>query len=369
MKPYNKRKTPLREPFMKLKIKKRWIFAGIWTGCFVFGSFAWKVLHTGSFSYEGKSEINSVEDLDLTVSVGDFLITREDIEWEYQYYMQQLTDLGSLDHDEGNGKSDAEDENRISQEKGQTPSGQEQKPIIELYNKILSQLIERKLLYQFLSRDVHFDLNDPARFTSCLQEWQKTVDSQAVFFRDEKPRNYLKAMLCEQNILQQYVNERILAAIHFTDEETRSYYEEHKAEFSQPARVTIRQVVLASENEAKKIRARITSQNFANIAKEASISPEAEVGGLLGPFAKGEMPSLFDISFDMAPGEIQGILKSTYGFHIIMLEKKFAKAQLGWEAARAQIEKKLSRKREEEEYKKWVEMALNNIQIKSSRTF
>lgn len=350
---------------MKLKMRKRWIFLALWGVCFVVGSFAWKVLHTGSFSYESKLEIESVEDLDLTVSVGDFLITREDIEWEYEYYMQQLKVVSELDHDEGEGER--KDSPKLGPD-GNKEESTDQKPIIELYNKLLSQLIERKLLYQYVTRDVHFELNNPSRYTACLEEWQSTVEQQQDFFRDEKRRNSLKSMLCERNILQQYVKERITAGIQLDEQEIRTYYEAHKSEFLQPARVTIRQVVLASEGEAKKARARLNSQNFAELARELSIAPEASEGGLLGPFSKGEMPSLFDIAFEMSPGEIQGILKSTYGFHIIMLEKKVPKVQLGWEAARLRIEKLLSRKREDEEYKKWVEMALNSIPIKSSRS-
>lgn len=349
---------------MKIKMRKRWILSALWLICFVFGSFVWKVLHTGSFSYGRQAEIESVDDLDLSVSVGDFLITREDIEWEYQYYVRQLEVLGSLDHDEGEGAR--QEPPQLSMDSIKTES-HEKKPIIELYNKLLSQLIERKLLYQFILKDPHFNVNDPGRYTSCLKEWQDTIEEQQDFFREEKRRTYLKSMLCERDILQQYVKERIVAEIRFSEKELHSYYEEHKSDFMQAPRVTIRQLLLASENEAKQARAKLTSQNFAELARELSIAPEASEGGLLGPFVKGEMPSLFDVAFEMSPGEIQGILKSTYGFHIIMLERKYPKVQLSWEAARAQIEKMLGRKREDEEYKKWVEMALNNIPIKSSR--
>lgn len=345
--------------------RKRWWIIGVWIACFSFGFFVWRILHTGSFAYRSHPEVESIDDLDLSVYVGEHLISRSDIDWEYKFYIQQLYNLNSSQHHEGEPPQSTNSPLLAKQDQ----EADELKPNVELYNKILSNLIERKLLFQYISQDQRFTLEEPARYTACLSAWQQATQADAEFFREEKARTQLKSMLCEKDILEQYIRERIMASIEFSTEAIEEYYSEHKADFSQPTRVVIRQVLAPSEADAKKVRARINSQNFAAMAAEFSIAPEASLGGVLGPFAKGEMPSLFDIAFEMSPGEIQGILKSTYGFHIIMLEKKLPKVQLSLEAARHSIVQILSKKRQEEEYQKWVEMALNNIPIKSSRNF
>jgi hypothetical protein len=330
-------------------IRKRYLILGAWIACFLLGYFTWKIFHTGTFFLGKQTQDTSLEDLDFTVYVGDYLITHQDIEWEYNFYLKQLNAVPS-------------------KEGGTEEVPPPKKPIFELYNKIMADLIERKLLYQFIASDQQFNINEPSRFTHCLEQWSSTVRAQGDLFAHEKTRNQLKAMLCEKDILDQYMKERIADNIKLTDDELKQYYESHKSEFHEPARAIVRQIVLASESEAKRVRARVNSSNFENIARELSITPEAKEGGRIGPFAKSDMPSVFDVAFEMSPGEIQGILKSTYGFHIIMLERKFPKADLSFEAAKGRIQDILKKKREDEEYKKWVEMALNTIPIKSSRT-
>ena len=106
-----------------------------------------------------------------------------------------------------------------------------------------------------------------------------------------------------------------------SDREIEAFYRNNIKSFQHGKRVVIRQIVLASESEAKRVRHRVRNHNFERYAREKSITPEAVDGGLLGPFEKGEMPRIFDVAFSMGRGEIKGILKSTYGFHIIKLEK------------------------------------------------
>jgi len=343
--------------------RNRFLFAGLLTCCFLFGAYFWKIHHTGAFFWRSEDDDIAAEDLDFTVNVGDYLVTREEVEWEYKLYMAQLLapETGS--------QSEAEPMEGESAHADASLAMVTKKPILELYNKILADLIERKLLYQFVATDAKFNLKEPSRYTACIQEWADTHQRLGSLVKTEKDRAHLKAMLCEKALLTQYVNDRVNASITVSEEEIKAHYLAHKAEYFEPVRVVVRQIVLGNEEEAKKLRARVSAQNFSQLAKEFSIAPEGSKGGLLGPFTKGDMPSVFDIAFEMQPGTIQGILKSTYGFHILMLEKKVPRIDLSLEAAKPKISRDLTRKRQEEEYKKWVETALNTIPIKSSRAF
>lgn len=341
--------------------RKRVVYIGILLACFTVGAYLWKIKNTGAFFWRSEDKPSSAEDLDFTVLVGDYLITRDEVEWEYRMYMNQLEapEVGS------------QSESKPLEGEKPNPS---KKPAtlkmnLELYNKILADLIERKLLYQYLSSDDKFSLRDMSRYTSCIQEFQEASSRMPASMKSEKDRELLKAMLCEKSLLDQYVKERVNSNAVPTEEEIRAYYDANKKKMIEPARVVVRQIVLGSEDDAKKLRDRVNPSNFAEMAKQHSISPEAKNGGLLGPFAKGDLPSVFDVAFEMKPGTIQGILKSTYGFHILMLEKKLPKVELSYEAAKPRITKELAGKRQDEEYKKWVESALNTIPIKSSRTF
>jgi len=343
--------------------KKRLFFLVTLVVCFLVGAYLWKIRHTGAFFWRSDEAELTAEDIDFTVNIGDYLVTREEVEWEYKLYMAQIIEPESGSFAESKPLDGEKPTPTID------PTAKGQKPILELYNKILADLIERKLLYQFVSIDEKFTLREPSRYTSCLQEWVDATKRLSGLVKSEKDREHLKSMLCEKAILTQYVNDRLNSSIVVNEDEAHAYYNSHKADFVEPTRVVVRKIVLGDEDEAKKIRAKVNSQNFARLAEEVSIAPEAKKGGILGPFAKGDMPSVFDIAFEMQPGSIQGILKSTYGFHILMLEKKLPRIDLSFEAAKPKITKELTKKRQEEEYKKWVESALNTIPIKSSRTF
>ena len=86
---------------------------------------------------------------------------------------------------------------------------------------------------------------------------------------------------------------------------------------------------------------------------------------MIGPFAQGEMPRFFDLAFSLAKGEIYGVIKSPYGYHIIMLEERYSKTEETLEQARASINAILTENKRKEEYKKWLETAINAIPVKT----
>ncbi len=336
---------------------KRVFFFGLWALFFLLGAFIWKVRNSGDLMHGDYYGPSQSDDLNFSVYVGDYLITRNDIEWEYLFYLEEAN-LGA---------SGTEAIEKLSaQELNEKVKGK--KPIVELYNKIMGDLIERKLLFQYIKRDSLFTLDNPERYVSCLSEWQKSIQQRPHFFSPEKSSDRLKSLLCEKDILQQYFKERIEANIQLKDDEMKLFFDKNKADYVEQPRVAIRHILLASENDAKKVRARLNTSNFVSLVKEYSIAPEAASGGIIGPFSKGEMPSLFDVAFEMNVGEIQGIIKSPYGFHIIMLEKKFPKVSASFDSAKRRVRSEMLRQKKDEEYTRWVEMALNAIPIRSSKS-
>ena len=317
--------------------------------CFLIGAYIWKVIHTGRHASRDNSSLDTVSNFPLQstlVYVGNAAITSADLEWEFN-----LHTAGAISNDD------------------LTPipkRGKEQFDYLSpLKQMLIASMIERKLLYKFIKNDSKFNLSDSSRYISCLKEWQETLaEPNPELIWDNAAKERLKNRLCEKAILEQYLKEQIFSQISIDEQETLRYYELHRSEFHTPKKVQIRQIVLASESAAKKVRARVNRKNFSGYARRLSITPEARNGGLLSPFAKGELPRFFDVAFTMRRGEIRSILKSTYGFHIIKLEKKFPEVKLDLTQARPRIKKILTKFKQEEEYQKWVELALNAVPIK-----
>jgi parvulin-like peptidyl-prolyl isomerase len=227
----------------------------------------------------------------------------------------------------------------------------------------LSGLIERRVLYRFISRDTTFDLTNPARFEECIGQWQALTTEKASLIHNAVDVARLKELLCQKSILTQYLKEKVVTSVEVAEPEIVEYFEAHKADFALPERVVVRQIVLVDDRSAAKIKNQATKDNFSDLARANSITPEAEKGGLLGPFARGELPRVFDVAFDLPVGAISQVQKSPYGFHIFMPVKKLPPQTMTLEDSRAKIRSILVREKESQEYSKWVERALASVPV------
>ena len=106
-----------------------------------------------------------------------------------------------------------------------------------------------------------------------------------------------------------------------TDEEIKEYYEDNKDEF---AKRDASHILVEDEKTAKEIKEKLDNgEDFAKLAKEYSKdSANAENGGNLGTFSKGQMVKEFeDAVFNLKEGEISNPVKTQFGYHIIKLNK------------------------------------------------
>jgi len=116
-----------------------------------------------------------------------------------------------------------------------------------------------------------------------------------------------------------------------SDADIAAYYEQNKARFSTPEERRARHILLDAEKEgstedelkakAEKILADLKANpaRFAELAKQVSIDPgSAAQGGDLGFFAKGAMvPEFEQAVFSQKKGELSGLVKSQFGYHIV----------------------------------------------------
>jgi peptidyl-prolyl cis-trans isomerase C len=119
----------------------------------------------------------------------------------------------------------------------------------------------------------------------------------------------------------------------------RKIYEDAAKMISGEQEVHARQILVATEEEAKAVRADLDrGADFGELAKKKSYDPGAADGGDLGFFTKGQLPSEFsDVAFTLEPGQISGPVKSQYGWHIIKVEEKRTRRAPPFEQVRQQI--------------------------------
>ncbi|RPH35285.1 MAG: hypothetical protein EHM91_17430, partial [Planctomycetota bacterium] len=144
-----------------------------------------------------------------------------------------------------------------------------------------------------------------------------------------------------------------------TEREITRSYNDNIELYSTPEQVRASHILLKTEGKKEdevkaKAEALLTQvkagADFADLArKNSEDEASAKNGGDLDYFARGRMvPEFDDVAFKLQPGEISGLVKSQYGFHIIKVtDKKDATVrsldevrpqivdQLSWEKAQA----------------------------------
>ena len=168
-------------------------------------------------------------------------------------------------------------------------------------------------------------------------------------------------------LLQKKIFEHITASIPAPSEvELKTFYDANKAQFIQPARVRLRQVVLDKEDDAKRILDSLNDGGYlAKLAKQFSIAPEAVNGGDTGWIEKGTL-EVFDQAFKMPVGARSKILKSPYGYHIFEVIKKEADGRLSFADAKAKIRAQLMERAEKKVFSAWLEEQVRHASVQKN---
>lgn len=109
-----------------------------------------------------------------------------------------------------------------------------------------------------------------------------------------------------------------------TDEAVRASYDEQAAKVESEERARARHILVATEEEAKDIAARLAKgEDFEALAKEKSLDGSKEYGGDLGYFTAEEMvPAFSKAAFALKVGEVSKPVKTEFGWHVIKLEDR-----------------------------------------------
>ncbi len=138
-----------------------------------------------------------------------------------------------------------------------------------------------------------------------------------------------------------------------TDTDVERYYNDHRADYESPVEVSASHILLSTQQDADVALARIKRGDaFDRVAKEMSKDPATAVrGGKLAPFHRGTLvPEFESIAFQLKPGEISGIVKSQFGFHII---RKLGEKHLPSRAP-ADAKEEIRSLLEREKFNQWV---------------
>jgi len=122
-----------------------------------------------------------------------------------------------------------------------------------------------------------------------------------------------------QVIIEELLRRKVEAASQVTEEEARKAYEANKALFSAET-VGVSHIMVKTERDAEAVQAELKAgKAFADVAREKSQDQgSAEKGGDLGVVGRGQTEPEFETAaFALKEGEVSGIVKTQYGYHIL----------------------------------------------------
>ncbi|MBQ2644743.1 peptidylprolyl isomerase, partial [bacterium] len=129
----------------------------------------------------------------------------------------------------------------------------------------------------------------------------------------------------------------------------------------------IQKEIEAKHQKAQKIlnEAKLNPANFATLAKDNSDDPgSATQGGDLGYFTKEQMvPEFSEAAFSARPSVVTGLVKSPYGYHIILVKDRIAAGTEPFEKVKEEIKMYLEQQEKMKVLQNYLENAKNTANI------
>ena len=170
----------------------------------------------------------------------------------------------------------------------------------------------------------------------------------------------------ERAAVQKLLGLQVLDKLRVGDEEIASFFAAHAEELRLPETVTLSQILLPTENEARDVLRRLARdpKGFERLARTRSRGPEADQGGHMGSFNPGELPAeLETAAFTVPVGATSGVLQSPFGFHVLKVEARQPARERSLEECRGEIQERLLRERSERAVKRYVQDLLARAKV------
>ncbi len=143
---------------------------------------------------------------------------------------------------------------------------------------------------------------------------------------DKDPSVARKLKWSRNFILTQEYIKKVSKNWNITDNDLKAYYKKYSPDFKQQEQVHVAHILVKNEDEAKNILEELKKgASFDVLAQKYSIDPATKnKGGDLGWFGRGKMVKEFEeAAFSLKkPGDISGVVKTNFGYHILLLKGK-----------------------------------------------
>jgi len=173
---------------------------------------------------------------------------------------------------------------------------------ISLSDEVVRSRLERIRQENGLSRE---------ELENYLQERGRDLDQFKETIRRKIKINRLLSSMVRQKVV-------------LTEEEVRSYFEEHKDDFLPPSEVELSLILMRDRQALKALRAKIRQEEmaFTRAAERHSVGPNAQKGGNMGTVAFDDLnKQLRDVVRDLEPDQVSRVIPFKDAYCLVRLER------------------------------------------------
>jgi len=220
---------------------------------------------------------------------------------------------------------------------------------------LLRDMIDQQLL---LSRGKELDIQAESETIRRLDEirkqnhldsmeaLEKAVREQGISFED------WRAGIKNAVITQQVIRDEVGRNIRLTPRDEQAFYEAHKQEFVSPERIRLSEILIPTpedatdaqiqqaKTKADEVAAKLKDGGtFEALAKQYSGGPNADSGGELGEFKRGDLGKVLeDQTFPLKPGQWTAPIRTRQGFVILKVMEHSAEGVQPLSAVEDQVQ-------------------------------
>jgi len=290
------------------------------------------------------SEAKNKPSQDKVAVVNGSVITRTDFDREMDFVQRRLLSMG-----------EPVTESQLS----------------DMKEKTLENLINRELLYQE-SQKKGIQVDEAAideQMKALKERFATEAEFKDVLTKMNQSEASMKSQFRRGMAIQQFIDKEIARKVTVSDKEVRAYYGKHPDLFKQPEQVRASHILIqvdpkAEESRKAEARTKIEKiqeklhkgEDFSTLAKEFSEGPSSTRGGDLGYFTRGRLVKPFEgAAFALKPGQVSGIVKTNFGYHLIKVMDKKPATVIAYEDINDRLEQYLKHDKVEKEVGLYVQ--------------
>jgi len=253
-------------------------------------------------------------------------------------------------------------------------SGEElTKAMYEVRQKILSQMIEDKLVYQeAVAQGIEIkDEEVEKEFQEFKARMEKPEELDAMLEREGLTMKSLRERLKKQAMVRQLQDREIRSKVVVSPTEVEAFYKSNPEKFKTKERVRVRSLTVKKSDESRakgitdekaKQRIELLQQkvklyrDFDQIVRDFSEDSLAKDEGLGDWVERGAMIESVDaVIFSTPVGKLTGVVETPIGYHIFRIEAKEPETTRTFEEVKDQISGYLFQQESNARFKDWME--------------